>query len=182
MATRKQQEFEAHALVHLDALYRVARRVSQSSAEAEDLVQDVVYRAYRSFSRFRRGTNCKAWLFKILLNVRLSRDAAARQGRTNVIPLAAAYPQRRDDAADPERLVSARIELERVRKALDSLPEEYRVALLLCDVEGLSYQHAARVMGCPVGTVRSRLARARALLRQRLEASATQDVGEVDSR
>lgn len=181
MASCKQREFEAHALAHVDALYRVARRMSQSAAEAEDLVQEVFYRAYRSFSRFRKGSNCKAWLFKILLNVRLSRAAAVRQGRTKVIPLAA-FSQRRDDAADPERLVSARIELERVRKALDSLPEEYRAALLLCDVEGLSYKHAARVMGCPVGTVRSRLARGRALLRQRLEASASQNVGEVDAR
>ena len=167
MESRKQREFEAEALVHLDALYRVARRMTQSPSDAEDLVQEVFYRAYRSFSRFRKGTNCKAWLFKIMHNVSITRSAATRLAQDNLVDLAVTS-RRRNQAADPERVVSARLEIERARQALDSLPEDYRMVMLLSDVEGLTYKQTARAMRCPVGTVRSRLARARALLRDSL--------------
>ncbi|MGH7323508.1 MAG: sigma-70 family RNA polymerase sigma factor [Candidatus Rokuibacteriota bacterium] len=160
------------ALVHLDALYQVALRMTRNRAEAEDVVQEAFLRAFRSFDRFNPGTNCRAWLFTILRNVFLNR--VRRHGRevleADVGDLVTA------EAASEGRLVSGNPEEELLQtvlhgdvdRALKTLPLPFREAVVLVDLEGLSYREVAEVLGCPVGTVMSRLSRGRALLRQML--------------
>lgn len=160
--------------MHLDALYHTALRLSQSRADAEDIVQDTMVRAFRSFHRFNPGTNCRAWLFTILRNVFLSRlrrsgreiveaDPTALEPLPNTDGLPAAAPTSPEDA-----LFQAVLHGD-VERALRTLPLWFREAVVLVDLEGLSYREAAEVMGCPVGTVMSRLSRGRQLLRRALE-------------
>lgn len=157
------------ALAHADALYRFARRLTGDEADAEDLVQETFTRALGAAERFEPGTDLRAWLFRILRN--LSLDARRRERRHPTVaeaPLEAleareGAPLLGDPELDRLRGVVAR-DLER---ALASLPEAWR-ALVLLRLEGLGDQELAEVMACPVGTVKSRLARARAELRQRL--------------
>jgi RNA polymerase sigma-70 factor (ECF subfamily) len=165
------EEFERVALVHLDALYRLALRLTRNRAEAEDVVQEAFLRAFRSFHRFNPGTNCRAWLFTILRNVFLNR--VRMQGRE--VP-----EQDMDglDRAEPvgeptiewnpeERYLQTMLHGD-VDRALATLPLAFREAVVLVDVEGLTYREAAQVLSCPIGTVMSRLSRARALLRRAL--------------
>lgn len=157
------------ALAHADALYRFARRLTGDEAEAEDLVQETFTRALGAADRFEPGTDLRAWLFRILRNLNL--DARRRERRH---PTVAAAPLEEMEAGDGEPLL-ADAELERLRevvardleRALAMLPEAWR-SLVLLRLEGLGDQELAEVMGCPAGTVKSRLARARAALRQRL--------------
>ena len=143
------------ALVHLDALYRVAVRLARNRAEAEDIVQDAVLRAFRSFHRFDPGTNCRAWLFTILRNVFLNR--VRTQGRE--VPEA--------EVGDFDQVEMA-FDTD-VDRALTTLPLAFREAFLLVDIEGLTYREVAEVLECPIGTVMSRLSRGRRLLRRALE-------------
>lgn len=167
--------FEAEALGHLDALYGVACRMTKNPADAEDLVQDTMIKAMRARHQFQPGTNLKAWLFKILTNTFINRfrrgglERSILEGKEHA-PLAegwvgaASVNGMRDvetQALSP--LVGAEIE-----RALDELPEEFRLAVVLSDVEELSYKEIAEVMGCPVGTVMSRLHRGRKLLQAAL--------------
>jgi RNA polymerase sigma-70 factor (ECF subfamily) len=148
----------ATALPFARPLYGTALRLTGHAEDALDIVQETFLRAFRTFHNFRAGTNPKAWLFTILRSVAANRHRDD-QRRPRLVPL--------DDlderfAAHAAGGLPAR-ELDRgeVERALATLPEEFRLAVLLVDVEELSYEEAALVMGCPVGTVRSRLARAR---------------------
>ena len=157
--------FEAEALPHLNVLFRTALRLTTSRAEAEDLVQDVYAQAWRSFASYAPGTNCRAWLFKILMN------KLEHQRRRKY-----ALMKRTADADD--ELLAATVayvppvehELKdaQILAALDRLPERQREIVLLADVEEFSYREIAEVLGVPIGTVMSRLSRARAQLRQHL--------------
>lgn len=156
------------ALAHADALYRFARRLTGDGAAAEDLVQETFTRALGAAERFEPGTDLRAWLFRILRNLHLGALRRERRHPTASSPvedLEAAGWAPPPDGADPERLrgVAAR-DLE---QALASLPETWR-ALVLLQLEGLGEREMAEAMGCPAGTVKSRLSRARAALRQRL--------------
>ena len=160
------------ALVHLDALHRVARRLTGRGGDAEDLVQETYLRAFRGAGRFTPGTDLRAWLFRLLRNAFI--DGWRRESRSPV-----------DRRADPEEAASSStegqnmlrgdVELERLRgvvgeeieAALRALPEESRTVVLL-DLEGLAEAEIAEVMGCAPGTVKSRLYRARLALRERL--------------
>ena len=168
---REPAEFERVALVHLDALYHVALRLTCNRAEAEDVVQEAFLRAFRSFDRFNPGTNCRAWLFTILRNVFLNRvrtqgrevleaemgglDHAELTGETHV------------DRNPEEHFLQTMLHGD-VDRALTALPLAFREAVILVDIEGLTYREVAEVVGCPVGTVMSRLSRGRALLRRAL--------------
>lgn len=158
-------------LVHLDALYRVALRLTRNRAEAEDVVQDAFLKAFRSFHRFDPGTNCRAWLFTILRNVFLNRVRA--QGREILEADVGGLDQvevTADAHADqnPEEQFLNTMLHGDIDRALATLPLAFREAVVLVDIEGLSYREVAEVVGCPVGTVMSRLSRGRALLRRAL--------------
>ena len=159
------------ALVHLDALYHVALRLTRNRAEAEDVVQEAFLRAFRSFHRFNPGTNCRAWLFTILRNVFLNRVRA--QGR-EVLEGEIGGVDQVEAMVDPqlgvnpeERFLQTVLHGD-VDRALTTLPLPFREALMLVDIEGLTYREVAEIVGCPIGTVMSRLSRGRALLRRAL--------------
>lgn len=169
----RSREFEEVALVHLDALYRSALWLTHNRAEAEDLVQETCLRAFRSFHRFNPGTNCRAWLFTIMRNIYLNR--LRRTGREVLEVDSLAWESAPESATalvsagdNPEEEFFQAILHGDVDRALKTLPLVFREAVILVDVEGLSYKEAAEVLGCPVGTVMSRLSRGRYLLRQAL--------------
>jgi RNA polymerase sigma-70 factor (ECF subfamily) len=168
----KVREFEEVALVHLDALFRSALRLTRNRAEAEDIVQDTWLRAFRSFHRFDPGTNCRAWLFTILRNAFLTRK---RRASHEVVGDSTTSEETRGSASDthatirhPEDALLQSVVHGDVDRALQALPLAHREVVILADLEGLSYKEIAQVVDCPIGTVMSRLSRGRAQLRQRL--------------
>ena len=172
------REFEAVALVHLDALYRNALRLTQNRSEAEDLVQETCLRAFRSFHRFNPGTNCRAWLFTILRNAFLNRIRQAGRdvlaGETAELESASARHVAEAEPArgHPEEEFFQTVLHGDVDRSLRALPLTFREVVILADLEGLTYKEIAQVLGCPLGTVMSRLSRGRTLLRQALSAFA----------
>jgi RNA polymerase sigma-70 factor (ECF subfamily) len=165
----KRSEFEAVALPHMQRLYGAALRWTRRPEDASDLVQETFLRAYRTFDGFTRGTNCKAWLFTILYSVFVNRHHRdERRPRTVPIDdLENALPRQEGDTEREIEILRERdpwAGSDEARRALERLPEPYRAAVELVDLEELSYEEAAAVLGCPVGTLRSRLFRARGLL------------------
>ncbi len=167
----RSREFEETALVHLDTLYRTALWLTHNRAEAEDLVQETCLRAFRGFHRFNPGTNCRAWLLTILRNEFLNR---LKRGGHEVLD---SDPGERERAATsvtdagrshPEEEFLQTVLHGDVGRALKALPLAYREVVILADLEGFSYKEIAQVVDCPIGTVMSRLSRARAQLRQLL--------------
>jgi RNA polymerase sigma-70 factor (ECF subfamily) len=172
---RKRKEFEAAALEHLDMLYSVALRLTRDEQNAEDLVQDTYVRALRFFDRFEYGTNLRAWLLRIMTNIfvngyrrRQKEKQLAEQveqgSAGEVLLSSAAVGQLRD----PENQVMTGLLRRELVRALDDLPEDFRVPLVLADVYGFSYREIADIQECPIGTVMSRLHRARKSLQARL--------------
>ena len=163
-ATRRSGEegFAEAALSHLDSLYGTALRLTRQAQNAEDLVQDTYLKAFRSEHQFEPGTNLKAWLFTILHNT--YRNMRRHDGRSPVDVDSEAVDRAADAAGvdqSPEQLL-ARASLDAdVQAALDSLPEAFRQAVWLRDVEELSYADIARVLDVPIGTVMSRISRGR---------------------
>jgi RNA polymerase sigma-70 factor, ECF subfamily len=167
--------FELDVLSHLDTLYSVACRLTKNPLEAEDLVQDALLKAIRARDQYQPGTNLKAWLFKILTNTFINKFR--RGGLERVVlegpdadPLVDGWVSAASMRAlrDPETQALRPIVEREIRQALDELPEEFRLAVVLSDVEELSYKEIADVMDCPVGTVMSRLHRGRRLLQKKL--------------
>jgi RNA polymerase sigma-70 factor (ECF subfamily) len=156
----RSERFEAEALPHFNALYRTAHRMTRNAEDAQDLVQDTLLRAYRAFDSFSPGTNIRAWLFTILHRTRTDqfRRAARRKDTEALTGEGPAVP------ATQEALASGRD----LQRAFLELPEAFRVAVLLRDLEEFSYQEIAAILEVPVGTVMSRIHRGRALLRQAL--------------
>ncbi len=175
-AREVRSEFEREALPHLDALFGTAVRLTRNEKDAEDLVQDTVLRAYRFWGKFEKGTNCKAWLFKILTNTFINRYHKGKREQELALAAAAEESVTQDILAyeahsatrDPEGALASRMLSDDVQRALDSIPTEFRLAVLLCDLEELSYKEIADIMECPVGTVMSRLYRGRRLLQRAL--------------
>jgi RNA polymerase sigma-70 factor (ECF subfamily) len=158
--------------VHHDALYRGALRLTRNRAQAEDLVQEALVRAFRSFDRFTAGTNCRAWLFKIMRNVFLNRVRAEREAPYDGEFL----DEQRLDAgmgfrstATPEEEFLQTVVHGDVERALRDLPERFQEVVVLFDLEGFTYREIAEALDCPIGTVMSRLSRGRRLLRRALE-------------
>jgi RNA polymerase sigma-70 factor, ECF subfamily len=179
----KRAEFERQALVHTDALYGAAYRLTRNARDAEDLVQDSLLRAYRFWDSFEQDSNCKAWLLRIVTNTfineyqrkKRSREvldaATAEQDATDGVLIHASAGERQT----PERALLERSVSDDVQRALDALPEDFRTAVVLCDVQGLSYKEIAEIMQTPVGTVMSRLFRGRKLLAASLREFALQE-------
>jgi RNA polymerase sigma-70 factor, ECF subfamily len=174
----QRRRFEDEALPHLDALYTMAVRLARNSHDASDLVQETILRAYRFFDRFEQGTNCRAWLLTILFNN--FRNGYRRSAREQPAGSPEEFERRieaeslRSDSpnSDPEATLSGSGMEREVEAALDALPAEFREALLLVDVQELSYQEISQVLNIPIGTVKSRVSRARSLLRDALAAYA----------
>ncbi len=158
--------FEELALPLFDQLYNFARWLTRDTAEAEDLVQETYTKALRGFSSFQEGTNFRAWMYRILRNSFLS----SRTGLKITVPLAEEddeYVAANDST--PESLLIAQTTRETVQQALEQLPVHFREILLLCEAEEMSYQEIAETLNVPIGTVMSRLFRARKALRKILE-------------
>jgi RNA polymerase sigma-70 factor (ECF subfamily) len=166
----KRVSFQSEALVHLDAVYRVALRLTGNPADAEDLVQETMLRAYRSWDRFTLGTNAKGWLLTILRNLFINeyrrRSRHPETVNLDTIEPFAVFQDIQD--SDPQARFFDQIVDEEVIRAVDSLPEAFREAVTLSDVEGLSYEEIAKVLNVPVGTVKSRLFRGRRMLQKKL--------------
>jgi RNA polymerase sigma-70 factor (ECF subfamily) len=167
--------FSEEALTHLDAMYGVACKLTRNPTEAEDLVQDAFVKAMRARQQFHAGTNLKAWLFRILTNTFINKYRRGGLERSvldgpDADPLADGWVSASTmrQLRDPEMLALMPIVEGEIQKALDALPAEFRLAVVLCDVEEFSYEEIAQIMGCPIGTVMSRLHRGRKLLQRAL--------------
>jgi len=148
-------DFEEVALVHLDLLYRTALRLTHDRVEADDLVQETWLRALRHFDQFDPGSNCRAWLVTILRNAFLNR--LRRRGRERL------------ESDTPEEEFFQTVFHGDVERALKSLSPAFQQVIVLADLEGFTYKEIAQVLHCPIGTVMSRLSRARQLLRTELQ-------------
>jgi len=169
----REQEFEQEALVHLDALYKTAHRLTGSPEEAEEVVQETFLRAFRFFHQFEKGTNCRAWLYKILRNTFVNRYQK-RKREPGGIDLETVEPFLGEEdkaigmAPDAYDDMLGRVLEDDVKSALMGLPEAYRMVVILADLESLSYKEIAEVTEVPIGTVMSRLYRGRKALRDQL--------------
>lgn len=171
-ARERRAEFERQALVHTDSLYGAAYRLTRNPRDAEDLVQDSLLRAYRFWDSFEQDSNCKAWLLRIVTNTFINEYQRKKRSR-EVLDAASAEQEATDgvlvhaeagDRQTPERMLLDRSVSDDVQRALDALPDDFRTAVVLCDVQGLAYKEIAEIMQTPVGTVMSRLFRGRKLL------------------
>ena len=169
--------FSELTMEHMPALYSAALRMTRNPADAEDLVQETFLKAYRSFDRFEDGTNLKAWLYKILTNTFINsyRAAKRRPEKADVEDVEDLYLYRRlGELRSPELGRSAEDEVlenftdDEVKAAIESLPESFRMAVLLADVEGFSYKEIAEITDVPIGTVMSRIHRGRKALQKAL--------------
>ncbi len=182
------KRFEDTALPHLDGLYGMALRLTRDRADADDLVQDTMVRAYRFWSSFQPGTSAKAWLFTILRNTYINRyhragraRALARnlEGELNALGGGDAAGHVASGPPAPDQVVSRKDTRLRIEEALGKLPDDYKLAVTLADIEGLTYKEIASIMECPIGTVMSRIYRGRKRLHKMLYAHAV-DTGFVD--
>ncbi len=178
---QRRTEFEQEALPYLDNLYATALRLTRRSSDAEDLVQDTLLKAYRFHDRFEAGTNMKAWLLRILTNTFINRYRRSVRERKvfdggNAQPVGEGVMSRAAmrGLSRPVEDAQRRILAAEIQAAIDELPDDYRLMILLADVEELSYKEIAAVVGCPVGTVMSRLHRGRKLLQTKLVQQAIQ--------
>ena len=176
MSKADKDRFQADALPLLDSLYAGALRMTRNPADAEDLVQEAMMRAYRSFDRFEPGTNLKAWLFRIMTNAYINtyRKKQREPKKVSQDELAEfdLYRELKDHDpawdATPENIVLSNLVDSDIIEAIDDLPEQFRLAVVLSDVEGFSYAEMAEIMDVPLGTVMSRLHRGRKALQKRL--------------
>jgi len=169
-ADQQRRSFESEALPHLDVVYRVALRLAGDPARADDLTQDTLLKAFRAWDRFTPGTNARAWLLTILRHTFIN-DYRRPQNRARTIDIDAIESFSLFDRVqdvDPEGRFFDRIVDQTVLSAIDDLPEEFREALVLSDVEGLPYAEIAEIVQAPIGTVKSRIFRARKALQHRL--------------
>lgn len=172
-----QSKFADDAMVFIDALFSAAMRMTRNSAEAEDLVQETYLKAYRGYGSFQEGTNLKAWLYRILTNTFINsyRAKKRRPDESDLDEVEDLYLYRRlggleavaaGRSAEEEVLDS--FTDDDVKAAIEALPEQFRLAVLLSDVEGFSYKEIAEIMDVPIGTVMSRLHRGRKALQKEL--------------
>ena len=172
-----QAQFADQAMEYMPALYTAALRMTRNPSDAEDLVQETFLKAYRAYGSFQEGTNLKAWLYRILTNTFINsyRAAKRRPEKADVEDIEDLYLYKRlGDLTAPNAGRSAEDELleritdDEVKRAIESLPEAFRMAVLLADVEGFSYKEIADITDVPIGTVMSRIHRGRRALQKAL--------------
>ncbi len=184
-ANTREQEFSRIAFEHMDAIYSTALRLARNEQDAEDLVQDTYMRAFRFFDKFEPGTNFKAWLFKILTNTFINsyRKKTRQPQRVDFDKVSYALPEeeKTDNHVKESSPRSFNPELYRklfddqITEALDRLTDDFRLVVVLCDIHGFSYKEIADIIGTPIGTVMSRLSRARKILQKILEEYAAKE-------
>ena len=160
--------FEELAVPLFDSLYNFARWLVQNQSDAEDLVQETYLKALRNYASFEPGTNFRAWIFKILKNTFLGSSAKLERRMTLAMDTEEDLPA---TSATPESLLIGRFDIDSVRCAIEELPIIFREVVLLCDVEDASYREIAEILSIPIGTVMSRLARARKMIRESLRST-----------
>jgi RNA polymerase sigma-70 factor (ECF subfamily) len=172
---RTRREFEGLSLDHLDALYSAGLRLTKNERDAEDLVQDTFLRAFRFFDKFERGTNMKAWLFKILTNTFINKYRRRVKERSVVEGAAREASNERfvtreptESSSNPEEYFFEKLLSDDVIRSIDVLPIDFRLVVILADLQEFSYKEIAEILDCPVGTVMSRLYRGRKLLQRNL--------------
>jgi len=163
------KEFELEALPHLDALYNFALRMTGDGDDANDLVQDTFLKAFRFFDKFEKGTNCKAWLFRIMKNTFINtyRKKSKEPDKVDYEDVENFYQNVKPSSTDSthlEKEIYDNLFDDDISLALASLPDDFKTVIILSDIEGFTYDEIADFIDCPVGTVRSRLHRARKML------------------
>ena len=168
-------QFEQTALVYLDELYATALRYTKNEKDAEDLVQETFLKAYTNFHRYEKGTNCRAWLFTILTNTFINRFRRKKKEREilnadDLRPIEQNFFSRERTTfyQNPEKGAIHKSFSADLKDALTALPEEFRMVVILADLNDFSYKEIAHILGCPVGTVMSRLFRGRKMMRRAL--------------
>jgi len=164
---------------HIDSMYNCAFRLTNDEDDANDLVQDTYLKAFRFINSFERGTNAKAWLFRILKNSFINdyRKKSKEPSKVDYQDVETTYNSTED--AEMDATTDLRTETvqdmigDEVANALNSLPVDFRTVIILCDIEGFTYEEMAKILDIPIGTVRSRLHRARNLLKEKLKGYAT---------
>lgn len=186
--TRLRNQFACEALAQLDSLYAVALRLTRNGADANDLVQDTFLKAYRAWERFEAGTNMRAWMVRILTNTFINKYRRNRRERdvfegSDAEPVGQGVMSREAMRAmeDPYGNAMRGMIASEIQAALDELSDEHRLIIILADLEELSYKEIADTLGCPIGTVMSRLHRARKQLQARLVNQAV-ELGIIEPR
>jgi RNA polymerase sigma-70 factor, ECF subfamily len=175
---KKQNDFNKEIIPHLDALYNFGLRLTSEPNDAEDLVQDTIVKAYRFFDSYEKGTNAKAWLFRILKNSYINnyRKKSKKPQEVDYDEVATFYETiraERTETSDLEDKMFRELIDDDISNALDEIPEDFRTVVLLCDVEDFTYEEIANMLDVPIGTIRSRLHRGRNLLKAQLMEYAT---------
>ena len=170
---KRQTEFEAEAFPHKDILYNFALRTTGDADDAKDLLQETFMKAFRFWDKYEKGTNIRAWLFRIMKNSYINRyrKEAREPGMVDYDDVENFYDSIRDDSTDSNDLqkhMYSNMLSDEVISALQSLPEDFRTVLILCDIEQLTYEEISDFLNCPIGTVRSRLHRGRKMLEEKL--------------
>jgi RNA polymerase sigma-70 factor, ECF subfamily len=170
---QKYIDFEREALPHMNALYNFALRMTGDPDDADDLVQETFLKAFRFFDKFEKGTNCKAWLFRILKNSYINdyRKQSKEPSKVDYEDIENFYENIRSSDVKSNHLeedVFNNLLDDNISAAISSLPEDFRTVIILSDIEGFTYEEIADFVDCPIGTVRSRLHRARKMLYARL--------------
>jgi RNA polymerase sigma-70 factor (ECF subfamily) len=169
----KHREFEKEAVPHMDILYNYALRMTNNGDDADDLVQETFMKAYRFWDKYEKGTNIRAWLFRIMKNSYINRyrKETKEPDTVDYDKIQNYYSSIRAESADAndlqEKIFGGLLE-DDVAQALETLPEEFRTVVILCDIEGLTYEEIAQFVDSPIGTVRSRIHRGRKMLRTTL--------------
>ena len=177
----KQEAFKSEAIPHMDALYNGALKMAYNEEDAKDLVQETYFKAFRFFDQFEPGTSCKAWLYKILKNTfinkyRKNKKQPEHVDFNSVEPFVDLVKDKQHFDSNPlDKSILNNYLSDEINEALSKLSYEFRMILILSDIEGFSYKEIADIMNCPIGTIRSRLFRARKMMFKLLSKYAKQE-------